>query len=243
MGRWSSATLQGRNGKRVTIITSYRVCHQNISTAGEKTAYMQQWASLRQNGHEHPNPRQAHLNDLRKYIHTLRKHDQAIILFMDANEEFHHRQQHLAAFTQQAGLTDIIYTRFADGASQPPRTYKRGKHCIDYVFLSWDLIPYIEQCGYTPFDEVSDSDHRGFFVDIRLQEFLQCQPSTIQPPSLRTLSTANPQNIRCYKATLFKYLHDHKWFERMKTLSANTTSTPTNNEAKLAIAQGGLNDE
>ena len=235
-------TLQGQRGKRITIISAYRVCYQNISTAGEKTAYMQQWAVLRQKGHGKPNPRQTHLDDLCQHIQTLRTDGHSIILLMDANEEFHHRQQYLATFTQRAGLTDIIYTRFTDSDTPPPRTYKRGQYCIDYALTSWDLIPYIEQCGYTPFDEVSVSDHRGIFVDIRLNDFLQCRPASIQPPSLRTLSTTNPRNIRCYKATLFKYLHEHKWFERMQKLRQHNQETTVPEETKLAVAQGGLND-
>jgi hypothetical protein len=45
LGRWSYITLRGSNNKLTTVITGYRVCISSPSTAGVKTAYMQQFYS------------------------------------------------------------------------------------------------------------------------------------------------------------------------------------------------------
>ena len=39
LGRWSYATLQGKKNTKVTIVTAYQVCEDNISTTGPTTAY------------------------------------------------------------------------------------------------------------------------------------------------------------------------------------------------------------
>jgi hypothetical protein len=43
LGRWSHVRLNGKNGRRVTIVTVHQACKQNISTTGAKTAHMQRW--------------------------------------------------------------------------------------------------------------------------------------------------------------------------------------------------------
>jgi hypothetical protein len=50
LGRWSHVRLNGKNGRRVTIVTAHQVCNQSVSTAGATTAYMQQWNLLRRAG-------------------------------------------------------------------------------------------------------------------------------------------------------------------------------------------------
>ena len=43
-------------------------------------------------------------------------------------------------------------------------------------------------------------------------------------PDNRILATSNPRNVRCYKAALYKYLHDHQWFQRMQNLRQELSS-------------------
>ena len=65
-GRWSFLTLEGKNGRKFTIITAYRVCKGNHK--GTKTAYQQQWVLQREVGIENPDPREEILHDLKKFI-------------------------------------------------------------------------------------------------------------------------------------------------------------------------------
>lgn len=68
MGRWVSVTLQGKKDRKLTIITAYRVCHQNEKYAGEQTAFMQQYGMMRAMGIQQPNTRGQLIKDLQKEI-------------------------------------------------------------------------------------------------------------------------------------------------------------------------------
>ena len=46
LGRWSYVRLNGRNGRRVLLLTVYQVCKQSVNTAGGMTAFTQQWNLL-----------------------------------------------------------------------------------------------------------------------------------------------------------------------------------------------------
>eukprot|EP00957_Ditylum_brightwellii_P141065 10746701-Ditylum_brightwellii.AAC.1 len=42
---WSFVTLKGKNKRKVTVITAYRVSKNSLATAGGNTCWMQQWYS------------------------------------------------------------------------------------------------------------------------------------------------------------------------------------------------------
>jgi hypothetical protein len=48
---------------------------------------------------------------------------------------------------------------------QPPATYARGRHCIDYGFATPRVIQSISQCGYEQFNARYSTDHRAYFFD------------------------------------------------------------------------------
>ena len=54
LGRWTYATLQGKANAKVTIVTAYQVCDDNISTTGPNTAYRQQWVASTEERHKTP---------------------------------------------------------------------------------------------------------------------------------------------------------------------------------------------
>eukprot|EP00957_Ditylum_brightwellii_P018584 1396537-Ditylum_brightwellii.AAC.1 len=54
--QWSFITLAGRNKRKVTIVTVYRVCKNSLAMAGDNTCWMQQWRSLQKQGVEEPDP-------------------------------------------------------------------------------------------------------------------------------------------------------------------------------------------
>ena len=56
LGRWSYVTLKGKNGRKITLVTAYRVCPNTLATAGPTTCWMQQWRALRKKGVEKHDP-------------------------------------------------------------------------------------------------------------------------------------------------------------------------------------------
>eukprot|EP00957_Ditylum_brightwellii_P025314 1915590-Ditylum_brightwellii.AAC.1 len=47
LGRWSYITLKGKSGWRVTIVSAYYVCDNNVAQAGSQTCWKQQWRFLK----------------------------------------------------------------------------------------------------------------------------------------------------------------------------------------------------
>ena len=62
-GRWSKIVLTGKNNTQLSIISAYRVCNNNLETAGGNTIWMQKYTLLFEQGHKNPNPRQHILDD------------------------------------------------------------------------------------------------------------------------------------------------------------------------------------
>jgi hypothetical protein len=142
--------------------------HTPAST-GLKTAYIQQnpgiSAKLRSsNNHSTPNaPRQLIL-DLQACLKHLIAEEHMKILSMDSNEDLNssicqftpltydpdtvthcaHYDGSLSTLIETCGLLDIIQVHHMGKA---PPTYNRGKHHLDYIFISSNLSPTILWLG------------------------------------------------------------------------------------------------
>ena len=83
LGRWTYMTLQGRKGRKVVIVTSYRLS-QNSQPDGYRTAYNQQYRVLRRQGISKPEPKIQFCKDLLQQIDKW-KTDSEVIVMADAN--------------------------------------------------------------------------------------------------------------------------------------------------------------
>eukprot|EP00957_Ditylum_brightwellii_P113986 8690295-Ditylum_brightwellii.AAC.1 len=45
-------------------------------------------------------------------------------------------------------------------------TTKTGKHCIDYILTSPEIVPGVKKMGYHTIDQLLYTDHRGVFLDL-----------------------------------------------------------------------------
>ena len=85
IGRWSKITMEGKERKKISIYSVYRVCHNTLEDAGGDTVWMQQYTALLQSGSSQPNPRQQILDDLERDIITLQQDEEHyIIVCIDA---------------------------------------------------------------------------------------------------------------------------------------------------------------
>ena len=57
LGRWSGFTLLGKRNQRLTVITSYRVCHGSPSSAPLGSSFLREYEYLQTQKHTKPNPR------------------------------------------------------------------------------------------------------------------------------------------------------------------------------------------
>ena len=193
LGRWSYVRLNGKNGRRITVVTVYQVCaHQSITSAGAKTAYTQQWHLLRQAGENDPNPRESFCTDLVAFLTPLQTAGDEIILMGDLNEQLGDNTSGMTAVVAKLGLVDsTAYHHGLDGAVS---TYSRSNNRLDYILCSHELAPSIWRCGVLPFNFVISSDHRGVFIDVDIAAFLGGDPPTLMSAALRGIYAARLPN-------------------------------------------------
>ena len=87
LGRWVEATLDGRDGRKLTIVCAYQVIKNTISKCGPYTAFAQQWHILRMMGKKQgPDPHKEFLTDLGNRVEALRKDKHEVIVLIDAND-------------------------------------------------------------------------------------------------------------------------------------------------------------
>jgi hypothetical protein len=68
LGRWTYVRLKGKNNSRILVVTIYQVCKTTIHSAGDSTAFSQQWNLLRADGQDRPNPRAQFCTDLSAFL-------------------------------------------------------------------------------------------------------------------------------------------------------------------------------
>ena len=135
MGRWSWIDLRGKKNKMIRVISAYRVSQTNNTKVGELTLYKQQVRSLLKRGVKKPDPKQAFLCDLGKFIRKWREQEdnREIILMADMNE-YTGDKGSLYDFCIDTDLIDTVALVNPEIEQDP--TYIYGRKRIDYIFTS-----------------------------------------------------------------------------------------------------------
>ena len=175
LGRWTYITLTGKNNRKLTIYTLYRVCDQKHGS-GDCTIYLQQQNDLIQANRIKTEPRESILEDLSAKNQQNQKQGHDIIVIGDANEDVYNGKR-IKEFLTENNLYNVIQRLHE---KEGPATYDRGSKCIDIVAASNSIAPEsIVHCGYMPFYEGIFTDHRGVYVDIKAEDiFHRATPVT-----------------------------------------------------------------
>ena len=221
LGRWSYVRLNGKNGRRVTIVTVYQVCKQSVTTAGAKTAYMQQWNLLRRAGQDDPNPRKSFCKDLDAFLTPLQAAGDELLVMGDLNEQLGDSTSGMNAVVAKFGLIDS--TSYHHGIEGEVATYSRSSNRLDYILCTHAIAPSIWRCGVLPFNFVISSDHRSVFIDVDIDEFLGGDPSALMSLALRGIRSQSPKACVKYVTEMEQYLLEHKVYKRVDKLSTLTT--------------------
>ena len=59
------------------------------------------------------------------------------------------------------------------GCATELNTHKRSSDRIDFALCTRLINAFITKYGINPFDQISQFDHRGIYLDIQVKEFLQ----------------------------------------------------------------------
>ena len=202
LGRWSEATITGRDKRNVTVISAYRCVKNNIRTSGPSTSFSQQWHLLRQKGDPSPDPCERFFSDLGKRISTLQRDKHEIILMMDANDTLQSPNNRFTRWVRQHKLFDIHVRKH--GTEEEPPTYARGTKRIDYILTTAEISEFVTAAGILPLHEFVTSDHRALFIDVSLLQYLRGDPNPLAPASCRGLKSNDPRAVRKYRDELEK---------------------------------------
>lgn len=232
LGRWTSARLTGKHGRKVIIMTIYQVCKNSIQRAGPKQAFTQQWALLRSQDNENPDPRLQFAIDLDSFLEPYAAAGDEILIMGDFNEWLGSSDDTaLKDLIQKYGLHDVL-GHYHDTDTEVA-TYKRGSKRIDYFLATGPLTEAVIRSGMLPFDELYSSDHRGMFLDIDVDAFLGGDPPSLMSRALRGVNSQSPKQSRTYVATLHEQLSQHNLFDRVKKLSTATNEHGLTDQLKV----------
>ena len=198
IGRWTWTRLGTSN---LNVISAYRVGPGND---GIQTIRAQEMRKLLKR--KHPlakTPRRAFDHDIAQRIAEIKGRGEPVLLFMDANAGY--RSREIRELERKTGLVNVIQSFHPDISM--PRTYDRGRECIDFVLGCEDALHLVKKCGYLEFYALTPDDHRAMFIDIdtdQLQQKHRFAPSkTPAAPSMK-----KPRQVAAfiaeYKALLDK---------------------------------------
>ena len=177
MGRWSYITLTGKQGRKFTVITTYRVC--KATTKGECTIRAQQQQDILIEKKKLQDPRAALLTDLLEFIQKKRNEGNLIALMGDMNTDIEKgKDAEMERFMKESGLVNTMAK--AHKNKKLPPTFDRGTRCIDLLGISEEIDERaIIRAGYLPFYYYFATDHRGGYVDINIDAvFGNIKPDT-----------------------------------------------------------------
>ena len=181
IGRWTWNLL----GKPdLCLISAYRVGPGND---GIRTIRAMEMRRLMQTQHRlAKNPRKAFDHDIKLFIQEQKEKGRPVLLLLDANSG--HTETDIKSLQRATGLVNI-FTRLHQTAT-PPRTYDRGRQCIDLALGCDESLQYVESIGYLPFYAITPDDHRALFLDLsaNLLRSGLCEDGTftkVTTPSIR----------------------------------------------------------
>jgi len=247
MGRWTYITLRGKEGRKILLVTAYRVCVQSPSSVGPTTSTNQQFQHLskqfrKTNTPGNPNPRNQFIVDLQAWLEVKVKDNYFIILSLDANEGIYGKTGHihpldyneehpistkghdgsLLTLMNTCGLCDPLTLQHIE--HPPPPTYNRGNERIDYILVSIGILLAVQRSGILPYDQYFISDHRPCYLDFDSKLLFGQSTSHIAPPQYRGLQLYDPRIVKEYQAVLEKQIKYHKLDSKIQELMEKAES-------------------
>ena len=217
MGRWSYVHLRRKKMKPITIITIYQVNRHPTNIIGN-TAWHQQRIALDSQGSHDIHPRTAFINDLIQLVQELQQKYHAILIGGDFNDTVHRRNSGILKLIMQTGLVDIWQHRYPN--HEPFNTYARGTERIDNVLCTTNILPYIKSIGYSPYQWITNSDHRAILLDIDFHQIFNDDTPVINlDPSTRQIRSNDLPRCRIFIDQFCQHLLANNAEEQLRSIT------------------------
>lgn len=214
-GRWVLQTFQGKEGRRVTIVTAYQVV-TDVTPTGSITAATQQRSLLIQAQDRIQQPRAAFRHDLLQCLTELRESGDEILLIGDFNEQLGSDPDGMSRIVCSLSLVDALREYHSQ---EPPATYARGSRCLDYALATASVADSISRCGYEAFNSRYPSDHRGLYIDFDIDKLFGTALHHLAKHQPRMLQSKNVNQVTDYIRRKHQWMTQHNIFARVKKLS------------------------
>ena len=221
LGRWSYQVFRYRNNGRLTIISCYQVCKQqvrNLNPEGENvvhsyTATAQQLSMLRQAGRREE-PRDAFIMDLKGFIKDEQEQHAKILLLGDFNESLEESNSGILGLISDCGLVDLLPQEH-NGSSFG--THIAGSERIDLAFASESVANALRNCCYEPVHVRTRGDHRPIILDFDSQMLFGNESQGLASLPEREFTIKDKKAVREYIKAKHRYLTEHNFQHRLAT--------------------------
>ena len=213
MGRWSIQKIQGSENRVITFISVYQAANVPFDPSTNST-YTQQVLMMRAMGDSTDNPRTKFAIDLEELIKQCQRDGELIVLAGDFNAHFHSTEL-LPKMMDRVELVDIHLLHHPQIAMEP--TYINGSNRIDYAFISQELVPAVDRCGFLPYHSHFITDHRCLYIDFDHKALLGIYDplASVLP---RDIDSMYPPAVRKYITFKHRYLKENGFFEMYEKL-------------------------
>ena len=191
-GRYHWMDFYGKHSY-LRVYSVYRVNNGSDNTSGDETAWMDQRIQLLEQN-IHMNPRQHCIHSLCDHIREDMQQSRSVIVCGDFNENIF--SKHLNEKFKSVGLTNIFASQ--QDKCGKVRSCSKGSQIIDGVWMSLNVQDNLIRSGFSPFDFIFSSDHRGIYFDIDMRNLLDHENHNLILTPYRRLKSRIPVRVNKY---------------------------------------------
>ena len=149
------------------------------------------------------------LKELTEEISLLKEEGiEGIIIAGDINQDITHIQ--IQKFMQENGLFKIHQELTNEEETTRDRTYKNGSKQIDAVLGTEAIVRVAQGSKIVDFDEIIITDHRGFLIDLDVNEYFNLPASIYDHSTSRKLNPGNQIHRQQFLETLEECINQTK---------------------------------
>lgn len=184
-----------KNNRIITLVSTYRVNpgHKNFE---KFSVYKQQLNLMLQQEQETQDPRTQTIIDLENFIQARIANKEEIILSIEANETIEDtptpKPNSVRSMSENLGLINLT-----TNSTSHQETHTGGR-CIDFCFITPNILPSIKAFGYLPYNPITSTDHQPYYLDLKVQTLFAHTPDMPQNPTSRLLKSTMTNRRKKY---------------------------------------------
>jgi len=232
LGRWSYLEFEGRDARRIIIVSGYRSCNQP-TRLGASTFHDQQYRLLVERGHPRPDPRLQFLDDIIQQIRVWRHQKKAVLLCMDANDDVTrlNPKKGIGRLTAETDLVDLHH--YCHPHHPRPPTYNRGQLTLDFCLGSPEFVSAITKTAILPFGIPVHlpGDHRALIMDFNSRILFGNALPGLRMAARRGVYSNVIPTVTKFSKIVGEGIDSYQIQERILTIENKQDFTPTDHEA------------